>query len=472
MNTIKNWTKSPDAIHSLDKYLKKAYNKSNPSKTTATAFDDDAFANSALDYLHSNGNRNKTQSFLKNNGFPSAGERQFNKELYGVQTEQKQMRDLLKNKTTGILNPNLPNDTDRAFLKGLMGEKEGERDYQKQITGANRALKDLQDAFRGSQFESVLKPITPSSRAFDEKKYIYSAASAATNPDEHIAFFNSGIKDDITQDFENKTFDEKVKSNTYDDSGNILAYGANKSGSQSKLNGSKFNGSNADYKEFYLTGQTKVFDRLVDLGNAWLNTTDESVRNELHAEAELLRGLARNYKSHEEITIFPAVDALNNVLKNNNAIYRASKMSGVPAAMIASALYRESLFHDPLDHPIAESLIYEFRGDASFGIGQVRTKTAIEAENAFYEAHGLEAPDRTQDEMKALLQTDDATNILYVGFVLWHCGQKLKINIESNYNYARAADVFQMYNPGSEGHGKKVGNYVNAFYNYYKAVRR
>ena len=43
---------------------------------------------------------------------------------------------------------------------------------------------------------------------------------------------------------------------------------------------------------------------------------------------------------------------------------------------------------------------------------------------------------------------------------------------ESVRNELHADDIFQMYNPGSKGHGKKVGNYVNAFYNYYKAVGR
>ena len=191
---------------------------------TINVFDDDALANSALDYLYSNDNKSKTQSFLKNNGFPSVGDRQFNKELYGVQTEQKQMRDLLKNKTNGILNPNLPNATDRAFLRGLMGEKEGERDYQNQILGANRALKDLQDAFRGTQFESGLKPITPTSLSLGEKKYVHSDTSDTTNPDEHIAFFDHGIKNDTEQYFENETFSEKIKSSKYDDIMTMLTH--------------------------------------------------------------------------------------------------------------------------------------------------------------------------------------------------------------------------------------------------------
>lgn len=309
----------------------------------------------------------------------------------------------------------------------------------------------------------------PISYALPQAKQVRNGNQNATDDIEHVAVLDSDMEYDRPQYSDSKTVASTLKTVAYNNSKTVAANNANKSVSQTKTSGATIS---SDYDEFYLAGQKSVYNRLVKLGNAWLNTTDESVRNELHAEADLLRGLARNYISHDELTVFSAVDALSNVLKNNAAMYKVSEVCGVPAAMIASALYRESLFHDPLGNSIAESLIYSVRGDASFGIGQVRTKTAIEAENAFYEAHGMAAPNRTQAEMRARLQKDDLTNILYVGFVLWHCGQKVNINITQNYNYAHADDVFQMYNPGSKGHGKKVGNYVNAFYNYYEAVRK
>ncbi len=446
MYKIKNRRNATDTEFPIDKALKKDYNERGILPKNENAFNDDALANFALDYLYADANKSKTLDFLKNNGFPSAQDRRLNKALYGEQEERNHMLGMLKDKTNSILNPKLPNETDRAFLRGLMGEKEGEQDYQKQISDANRALQDLQDAFRGTELERGLKPAVPISGAAEQIK-----RTIHHKPD---------IEEAIAQHSDNKK-DSSFLNIAYNDGKTVAAYGANKSASQEKT---------SDYDEFCLTGHKSVYNRLVKLGNAWLNTTDESVRNEIHAEADLLRGLARVYISHGELTAFSAVDALNNVLKNNDAIYKASEVSGIPAAMIASALYRESLFHDPLDNPIAEGFIYSVRGDASFGIGQVRTKTAIEAENAFYEAHGMVAPNRTQEEMKARLQKDDSTNILYVAFVLWHCGQKENINITQNYNYAHADDVFQMYNPGSKGHGKKVGNYVNAFYNYYEAV--
>lgn len=70
----------------LDKNYKKDYSE---IKTPNKSVFDDETANSALDYLYSNDNRNKIQSFLQNNGFPSAEEREYNKELYGMQEEQK-----------------------------------------------------------------------------------------------------------------------------------------------------------------------------------------------------------------------------------------------------------------------------------------------------------------------------------------------------------------------------------------------
>ncbi len=456
-----------DTEFSVDKKPKRRYNEDEVLPKIKTAFEDATTASTALDYLYAPENQSKASPFLKNNGFPSAADRLLNKQLYGAADEHKHMLDLLKSKTDSILKPALPNATDRAFLQGLMGEKEGDRDYQNQLSTAIRAQTDLQNAFRGSPFEGKLKPLSSISD-LQETKHLTDSSHEPANTYELNKAKNLNTENDPVQDAISKTIPSVTTSIRNSDDQNIYAYSEDKINSETEPQN-----PNSDYNEFYLSGQTSVYNRLKKLGSAWLNTTDESARNELHAEANLLRCLARNHTSPDELTFFPANAALNNVLENNNAIYKASEATGVPVDMIASALYRESLFHDPLDNPFAESVIYSLRGDASFGIGQVRTQTAIEAENAFYEAHGMPAPNRTQDEMKERLQKDDTTNILYVALVLWHCGQKLtpKIDISTNYDYANADDVFQKYNPGSKGHGEKVGNYVPAFHDYYEAVR-
>ena len=149
----------------LDRKRKKDYTESNQVRLQLGAFDDDAVADAAVNYLYDKRNQSKTQAFLQNNGFPSAQDRAFNEQLYGAQEEQRWMRDFLKNRTYAIMTPTLPNENDRAFLHGLMGEKEGERDYQKQINDANRAQSDLLSTFRGTQFESSLKPSVPKREA-------------------------------------------------------------------------------------------------------------------------------------------------------------------------------------------------------------------------------------------------------------------------------------------------------------------
>lgn len=158
MYKIKYRGNTTDTEFPIDKMAPKGYNKRSILQRNKNAFDDEVTANSALDYLYADNNRSKTQGFLKNNGFPTVGDRQFNQEFYGVEEERKHMRDLLKSKTNSILHPQLPNENDRAFLHGLMGDKEGEQNYQKQISDANRALQDLYRAFRGTEFEPGLNP--------------------------------------------------------------------------------------------------------------------------------------------------------------------------------------------------------------------------------------------------------------------------------------------------------------------------
>ena len=226
-----------------------------------------------------------------------------------------------------------------------------------------------------------------------------------------------------------------------------------------------------DYEEFAEQGYRDVYLRLAKLGAAWRETNDDNYRNELHAEAELLRALARIHMRRNEFTMINTVEALRKVLRNNNNIYDASELTKVPKEMIASELYKEYLYRDPLDFRIAESVLFKFRGDASFGIGQVRTDTAIKAENAFYEYHKLSTPNRSKSTMKKLLQ-NETTNIKYVAIVLWHCGYTLdpQIDITQNYDFFNVDKVFQQYNPYSKGYGAEVSEFVAPFWDYYKAV--
>ena len=127
MNNKNYWTPS---VSSLDKVYKRGYNEKGIPQKSKSIFNSDAFASSALDYLYSNNNRDKTRSFLKNNGFPSAEDREYNKKYYGVQEENKRMLDLFKKKTNRILNPRIPDDTDRAFLSGFLGKEEEENNYK------------------------------------------------------------------------------------------------------------------------------------------------------------------------------------------------------------------------------------------------------------------------------------------------------------------------------------------------------
>ena len=71
----------------LDKKRKKDYTESNQVRLQLGAFDDDAVADAAVNYLYDKGSQRKTQGFLQNNGFPSAQDRAFNKQLYSAHEE-------------------------------------------------------------------------------------------------------------------------------------------------------------------------------------------------------------------------------------------------------------------------------------------------------------------------------------------------------------------------------------------------
>lgn len=155
----------------FDKTYKKDYNKGGIVQKNQNVFEDDETANTAINYLYSNDNLDKTQDFLKNNGFPSAEERQYNKDNYGEQEENEQMLDLFKNKSDSVFNPKLPDDTDRAFLKGLMGEEEEERDYQKQVSSADSSQSEWERVFHGSQVENNLKPSVQTIESLPENEH-------------------------------------------------------------------------------------------------------------------------------------------------------------------------------------------------------------------------------------------------------------------------------------------------------------
>ena len=218
-----------DTIYPLDKTYKKGYNGSSSLRKNKSIFDNDPIAQAALDYLYSKTNRDKTKNFLANNGLPSFEDREYNKKYYGEQEESRRILDLFKEKTNGILNSNLPDDTDRAFLSGLLGKDEEENNYRKKLASSNRALGELQDVFRGSQFEGELNPTVqrltsaptitntvnrnPNVKneiqhaiADPNKKYsttLYSANSKVTHP-----------KESFSKEFNNHVFTSKNKSYT------------------------------------------------------------------------------------------------------------------------------------------------------------------------------------------------------------------------------------------------------------------
>ncbi len=198
-----------DTVFPLDKSYKKNYNGIN---TVQKNVFDDTFANSALDYLYSNENLGKTQSFLENNGFPSVEERRYNKEAYGAADEHKQMLDLFKNKSNSVLNPKLSDDTDRAFLSGLMGEEEEKAYHQNQIADANSAIKQWQSAFIGSPLESQLNGAADS--ALQKINTLQTAEPVFFNAkNKTVAALDSNTEYDITQSFDNNRIKENAKMN-------------------------------------------------------------------------------------------------------------------------------------------------------------------------------------------------------------------------------------------------------------------
>ena len=187
MDMRKNWiAKTYNPFEFTGKHIadfeKKGYNASsavnnngfsslsNSYQTAKTVFDNDAFLNSALDFLYLDKNQGKTRSFLENNDFPSIEDRKYDKEYYGVKEENKRLLDLFKTKTNNIINPKLPDKTDRLFLSGFLGDEEEERNYQKQVADSKKAKTELYNVFRGTPFESIFAPKSAETTGMPLKK--------------------------------------------------------------------------------------------------------------------------------------------------------------------------------------------------------------------------------------------------------------------------------------------------------------
>jgi len=222
----------------------------------------------------------------------------------------------------------------------------------------------------------------------------------------------------------------------------------------------------ADEEEFGMN--SRVTNRLRQLSNAWWNTDNEVRQNELHAEANLIRGLERmrvgqNVGGQNNRT----VAATNAVLQNNSRIAEVSEELGVPKVLIQSVIFREQLLWDIADIGFVETAIFRARGDASFGLGQVRANTAIRAENAFYISRGYEPPNRTPDQMRQRLQTNSG-NVYYVGLVLWHKMEDLRnrgFSIDW-HTFENINRLFQEYNGSGDAavqYGRETAAYVLPF---------
>lgn len=104
---------------------------------------------------------------------------------------------MFREKPTGILNPHLPYDTNRAF--GLLGTEEDAYNYKKQISNSNRALNELQSAFHGSQFEGELRPTVQRLNSSPAITNAINRNPNAKNEYKHIGTHNPNEKPVITQ---------------------------------------------------------------------------------------------------------------------------------------------------------------------------------------------------------------------------------------------------------------------------------
>ncbi len=305
-------TKTFNDAFQLDKNYKKDYIG---IKTANKSIIDDETANSALDYLYSDNNRNKTQSFLQNNGFPSAQEREYNKELYGEEEEQTHMQDLLKSKVNSILKPTLPDDNDRAFFKGIMGDDDGERDYQKQLSAASRAQRELKDAFSGSQFENQLNEFANSATQKINSSYEIKPA-----------FFNA--KDEF------RTVTVSDSPQEYGILQSMHESGANKQISKAAINTPIFDGFNDIFNKSKQTFQ--------DFGNCVYETQKTAQRAIWRAGARHYLGDAKEYYTSAWMLEHSLQDNPSDIWRGNDS-------------RIANLINNDKAYLDKLDEAIKAS---------------------------------------------------------------------------------------------------------------------
>ena len=277
MSNENYWTNSLNTIFPLDTTSKKGYNGINTIQKNKNVFDD-TFTSSALDYLYSNDNLGKTQNFLESNGFPSIEERQYNKQSYGAADENRQMLDLFQSKSNSVLNPTISNDTDRAFLSGLMGDEEEKAYHQNQIADANSAIKQWQSAFIGSPLESQLNGVADS--ALQKINTL-----PTTKPD----FFNAKSVDAF--DFGQEYGDDSEQSIYASDANNVLSMAKPSVKNYESVYASEEQTQNPDAYEFGKDSDT--FKIITDLQKRWLATDNPQERDSLHTMADEARRLAR-----------------------------------------------------------------------------------------------------------------------------------------------------------------------------------
>lgn len=247
------WTESTNTALTLDKNLRKEYNERNKLRKNVGVFDNDADADSALDYLYAPSNQSKTQGFLKSNGFPSARDRVTNQRLYGVQEEQNRTRGLLRRTTADILKPDIT-EVGRGFLQGIYGDAKGESEYQNMVINANRRQSDLYDTFRGSQFESVLRPTIPISSVSDARQHVRDSTPDANNELGRTVVRDSDMEYVRPQYFDSKTLASTLRVGAYTDGKNTVAYSANKPGTIGVLSMSKEKNATQSHGKPYYKG--------------------------------------------------------------------------------------------------------------------------------------------------------------------------------------------------------------------------
>ncbi len=154
------------AESTIDKHSQTEYNQKKKNNLNSIANSLAPVANGAatitdsdsekmVNFLYSEESLGKNMDFLKRNDYPSPVDRKLNQQYYGKANEFKNLANRLKTQTENIINPKLPDATDRAFLSGLMGDEREDQEYQKQLANAKDTKADFAKAFNGSPFEGL-----------------------------------------------------------------------------------------------------------------------------------------------------------------------------------------------------------------------------------------------------------------------------------------------------------------------------